>query len=43
MKDMKQAIHLATEGYSVAMLIEIATPRYLPTFVTPSLLSCCLR
>jgi hypothetical protein len=25
MKDMKQAIHLATEGYSVAMLIEIAT------------------
>ena len=25
MKDMKQEIHLATEGYSVAMLIELAT------------------
>lgn len=25
MKDMKQEIHLATEGYSVAMLIKLAT------------------
>ncbi len=25
MKDMKQEIHLANEGYSVAMLIEITT------------------
>ena len=25
MKDMKQEIHLATEGYLVAMLIELGT------------------